>query len=344
MFIPLQAGRPCRPCWFAPVRPSVLCPCVPSWPSVRPDIRPDIRPLSVPSRTNTQTATSQTKQMTMLMILCQFSDQGPNGTEADVMNTVYSGNTMSAMVQNASYGRISMPRAAGKAVTVQMGRTWQSMDGCVWESIASLAREKIKQQHPSVNLNSFQFHEFFLPKEELSSCVQASMAEHGDKRNMQWGGLAHVGCGHYSRMGANTGSTCTAWYRMNNNDAFVRGHELGHNLGLLHAGGQTRSGAWVEYGDPTASMGNSWTFSSYTAAGRFQMGVLQDRQGEAIEWQAGRTTPITLQALNLQLNQAGADAVGVRFNCPNCVPKVPNHAHKRGGQIWVQFRGDDGFS
>jgi len=132
----------------------------------------------------------------------------------------------------------------------------------------------------------------------------------------------------------------------------VRGHELGHNLGLLHAGGLNAGGQYVEYGDPEAAMGASYRFSSFTAAGRYQMGVLHDAQGEVVEVNpadlpgnsALGALPITLGSLSLPLNQPGADCVAVKISCPSCVPLVSSHSSNMGGYLWLQFRGDEGYS
>lgn len=62
-----------------------------------------------------------------------------------------------------------------------------------------------------------------------------------------WHGLGNVGC-----------DTCNAWVAdCTTIEVFL--HELGHNLGLPHAGSNwNQQGNLVEYGDPTSVMGNEW--------------------------------------------------------------------------------------
>ena len=98
-------------------------------------------------------------------------------------------------------------------------------------------------------------------------------------------------------------------------------------------------GPYVEYGDPQASMGASYVMSSFNVAARYQMGLLLDT--EVIEWTSARTSPMTIQSISLT---EAADAVGIKFACPSCVPKVSTHSNNVGGYLWMQFRGDKDYS
>lgn len=91
-------------------------------------------------------------------------------------------------------------------------------------------------------------------------------------------------------------------------------------------------------------MGASWKLSGFIAAARFQMGLLSTKPGEVITWDSTMTSPIKLASISLPLNQPGADGVAIRFHCGKCVPKVASHKHNVGGWLWVQFRGDEGYS
>merc|ERR1719210_3185681 len=78
------------------------------------------------------------------------------------------------------------------------------------------ALEKIPQQYPDIDPEAYSFREFFVPN-QLGSCG--------------WAVLAVVGCGHYSKL-PNPGG-CWAYYRYNYGGS-IRGHELGHNQGIIH--------------------------------------------------------------------------------------------------------------
>jgi len=118
---------------------------------------------------------------------------------------------------------------------------------------------------------------------------------------------------------------------------------LGHNLGLLHAGG-LQDGNYVEYGDPQAAMGASYRYSSFIAAARFHLGFLRERDGEVVDWSNGAGKSLTLGTISRNLGASGEQAVAIKIKCPRCVPKVLQHRGKVGGFIWISFRGDEGYS
>ena len=273
---------------------------------------------------------NQVKEMIVLTILCKYDDYAPDYTseqqaELDLFATpseVPAGQfhgSMADMTKIASYGKVVLPRSRAKTVTVQMGSKWGSVTGCPVYDIARTALQKVKEQHPSINPDEFTSREFFIPRSPDGGCT--------------WGGLGSVGCGHPSVL-PNLGG-CFAWYRYEG--SFIRAHELGHNLGLLHGGGDDagRQNTFVEYGDPTAAMGASYRFSSFIASSRFFLGVLGLGEGGVVDWSNGADKPLTLQSKSLPLGQTGAEAVAIRIKCPTCVPKVSAHAHKVGGYIWV---------
>src|SRR5688572_4844353 len=84
------------------------------------------------------------------------------------------------------------------------------------------------------------------------------------QRVCKWNGLGNIGCGFQ----------CKTW--IGSCDSLgVYVHELGHNAGLRHAAiNWDLKGPIVEYGDPTAIMGNQWWSATrnfyFNAAHRLQ--------------------------------------------------------------------------
>lgn len=271
------------------------------------------------------------KQMSVLMIRLNYEDQSVTYSEDQIVEYMYgtdagSFGTLNDMIEKASYGKVSMPKEKRKIVSVNMGKNWASVSGCPYNSFVTEGLQKVRVQHPEVKIESYHFREFFIPYvSHTGGCG--------------WGGLANVGCGYYSYIG--TSRTCNAWYR--SAVPFVRAHEIGHNFGLLHAGGPSGS-SYVEYGDPAASMGASYRFSSFIASARYQAGWLEIGDGKVIEWTEARASPIVIHSISLPLGQANSDGVAIRIACPTCTPKVSSHSRNVGGHLWVQFRGDEGYS
>ena len=127
---------------------------------------------------------------------------------------------------------------------------------------------------------------------------------------------------------------------------FVRTHEIGHNLGLLHGGGRrsaAATGTMVEYGDPTSPMGASFRMSGFLAPDRYQIGMLPE--SSVISFSASVNMPVKLRSISVySLTTPPADAVAIKIACGACVPQVSRHARRTGGNLWVQFRGNEGFS
>jgi len=280
--------------------------------------------------------TTTTKEVDVLMMICNYKDQNAFITdEKKVMDSFYTRlgedgqGSFADMLSRSSYGRFTAPRSKGKVVTVWINKNFPT-NGCPTHEIATDCKQATRDQK-YLDPDEFTFREFFIP---------------GRGSGCKWVGLAATGCGHYSRIPRK--AACQAWYRDSHTSlSFTRAHEIGHNLGFLHAGG-LEGGAYVEYGDPQASMGNSFQFSSYNAASRYQGGFLHKVAGEALEFQpdfnAGNSGTFTLQSLSKPLGEPGSDGVAVFWKCPKCVPKVSSHSRNVGGNLWLQFRGDEGYS
>ena len=233
---------------------------------------------------------------------------------------------MADMIKHASYGRLALSRNKSKVVTVQMGMSWSDVINCRTGGFATLIQdqleEKLKGQDPPTTRDSFNFLEMFFPREAPPN---------GDPETcgswMGLGGRAGVGGCHFSRL---PGAQCNAIYSTTHGS--TRAHELGHNLGLLHASGPNSKCVYVEYGDPQSLMGNSYEFSSFIASARFQIGVLHVGPGEVVEWTETQIVWVTIQSISLPLNQSGADAVAIKLDCNTCVPKVEEYKYDVGGR------------
>ena len=86
-----------------------------------------------------------------------------------------------------------------------------------------------------------------------------------------WSGLAHVGC---------TASFCRSWLRSSpaRGGTTTLAHELGHNLGLWHAGTDAGDdgGEDTSYGDKSCFMGSDYAWRSLNAPHRRDLGWLQE--------------------------------------------------------------------
>jgi hypothetical protein len=214
------------------------------------------------------------------------------------------------MLRNASYNTFN-PTIQFTSVSVR--QRWEDVaQKCQFGTI----RDLVTPLATGASTATYRF--VFVPREPAGACAA-------------WAGIASVGCGRPRdppRAGA-----CTALYR--NPGDFVQGHELGHNLGLLHAGG-LKNGNWVEYGDPKAIMGASYIQNAfYSAPARSLVGWLQTNQaGEVLVRTSGK---FKLSSVSLPKRYNGADAVAIKFSCGTCKSKVPGFETNVGGDIFVSF-------
>ena len=261
----------------------------------------------------TEFQSGQPQEMDVIMIRLAYRDRHPGvygdpryGTEASVMeellrlptdtgySTPFQG-SVADMLRKTTNNQIYPTRARARVVTVQMNTLAPSDMSCPYTAMADAADAAVQQQF-SFNPSNYTYREYFLPIDRDIGC--------------RWGGLAMMGCGRYGHIPAP--GSCRAWYRQSG--AFTRAHELGHNLGLAHAGGE-QGGTFVEYGDPQAIMGASFVMSSFIAGARSQLGTLPDSQ--VITWTPGmRHREIYSISHDLQTTGTARAALKV------CVPEL----------------------
>jgi hypothetical protein len=279
-------------------------------------------------------------------MLLQYNDESPNYTSPEeVVMDLYAtpedykdrsqfAGSMSDMVKAASYGRLILPKAKGKTVTVNMGTNWRDLNGCPYLNISMDAMKKVKDQHPDVDPDKFSFREFFVPRWQSS------------EDSCKFDSLAILGCGHPELLPRPPGFPgCLAWYR--SPGPFVRAHELGHNLGLENAGGNGLGNGWRALGDMQAAMGAGFNFSAFTVSARHQMGWLSEKAGEITECDIkdgnySVCDPVKLGSMSLPLDHSRY--VGMKMRCQQCVPKVSKFRNETGGNIWVSYHGKGGYS
>ncbi|WNZ57803.1 VCBS domain-containing protein [Microbulbifer sp. MKSA007] len=98
-------------------------------------------------------------------------------------------------------------------------------------------------------------------------------------------------------------------------DQLIMGHEIGHNIGLSHAGnddnndGDTNDSGESEYGSDGSLMGNAWQSRLFGSGHRDYMGWYDSFPGytETIEAVAGSTTNIEFQAIELTAGELSSD-------------------------------------
>lgn len=251
-------------------------------------------------------AEPEAKVMRVLSLILKYSDSG-YPAEEHIRDVMFGGeHSFADIVNQSSYGRQTFPESASTILTVDMEKPWAGHSGCPHARIRWEAKEKLVQQHKEVEHGKYDYQLFYHP--------------YGG--GCSYGGLALYNCANYKNLPR--GAACWSMFAMSGRVIFA--HELGHNFGFGHA-----LGISGHYNDFTAAVGPH-SRSTYLALNRWKAGWLRDAPGEVITWTSGGDSKrIRLQAVNLPLNQPGADGVAV---------KIP----WRKNQLWVSFHGDKGLS
>lgn len=219
-------------------------------------------------------------------------------------------NIAKTMISKGSYGSFRLGSTAWTRSSIPM-----RYGGIVNENSCDHSRLIREIDARTSQSSSYMYRMIFLPG--------------GDQqKGCGWAGLATVGCGRPRN--APRAGACWSLYR--GISARVQAHELGHNFGLLHAAGELR-GNFVEYGDPTAIMGNQYgARSEFSASSRFALGWLSRRTGEVLDASLRRYTLSDLSA-----GKGIANAVAVRFVCGNCGPRQDKFRGLVGGELFFSF-------
>ena len=163
-----------------------------------------------------------------------------------VTDAMYTGTeSVRAVMEDSSYGQLTFSGSAANVVgPYTIAASASVCDPYEWASQADAAATA-----DGVNLNNYQHRVYILPRYNLLAC--------------SWAGLGNVGCGTF----------CRSWIA-ECESPLVYAHEVGHNLGMYHAGTDTNDNDAIEseYGDNSCIMGSSLSWKHFNAPHKDQMG------------------------------------------------------------------------
>ena len=256
------------------------CTVLSPWSTIGSTLYQAVSVTSVSGVELSEVSVSSAQEMDLLMIVAIFPGTDNMWDEGELYEQVFeTGASLNDLFVHSSSGQLSVSSSMTKVVTVTLASdwasSWSSVTDCPYMDVMSEALEAVEEQH-GIDPDAYTYREIFMPSG--GGCG--------------WAGLASVGCGHPSR-GLPRPGACIAWY--NYKSTGVRAHELGHNLGLLHAAAES-GGVFLEYGDYQSMMGNgarsTLQFLTFRPA-RYQLGLLAEVSGEVIEWGRGQFLPST---------------------------------------------------
>ena len=232
---------------------------------------------------------------------------GAVARSADIMFGSQTGSAnLDGCYQDASFGALGFGGAVFPGGTLDVTRVTVNEStaiggACNYSAWASAADKAVT----GVNLGNYQHRVYVLPANVGCS----------------WAGLAYVSCG----------SSCQAWVKAYSNhacgypDAYV--HEIGHNLGLLHASTDTNNDGTLdcEYCDTSSFMGYA-TGAMRTLNGPHKVQMGWASGARLVDGSQGGTFTVA----SLALAQAGS---------PQVVKVVPNS----GAPYYVSFRTGAGY-
>jgi hypothetical protein len=167
--------------------------------------------------------------------------------------------SVNGLFQEASYGKLSIPRDESKVAIVDMAKPTPT--ACPHHQEASYALQQVAEAQ-QIRHQDYDLVHHVIPM----------------KMNCAFKGQAPVGCLYAGRCSMRFGRcvkrTCKSFAENGRWRPWplIMAHELGHNFGLMHANYDT------EYGDHSGIMGQPTGWTGYTAAHRFQLGWIPDDQ------------------------------------------------------------------
>ena len=230
----------------------------------------------------------------LLMILNYADMQVTYANESSVRRAMHNPNgpDVDELFQAASYGRVSWPEASTTVVTVNSPLNGADVQNCNNPNeFSDEADRLLAEQHPNIDHGNF-IHQGYLIPDQVPNC--------------HWDGIGGIDECHDGTASAH----CKIWARMGSSP--ILAHELGHNLGVLHASDDVDDDGVqeTEYGDPTCVMGQILVGNSINAPHRELLGFLGDGNGAMTYNMACAAQPaarVTLTISRLDLAPGGSN-------------------------------------